>query len=488
MSQQFPISIDSVVGLLGLERSPRYRHGAVSYNVRCPFCDDRKFHMNINTAKNTYNCLHCPGDKSGGGALDLYSRAALGYELRPGKQQNGGNGNVVYKKLAEALHLQSPVQIVATKAARDEIHSVRRASDDQLDKAYGTLLDFRHFALTEAHRRNLLNRGLDVESIERNGYRSMVDFSWVSDYPAAIAYYNRFGLRGIFDRYDSLRNMPFKQRVAGMIVANELQKAGIELYGVPGFFRLSLPNGEKVWSFRIECGMLIPTRNSKGQIVGMQARKDRGSLRYMTVSSKGLPDAVEEGIARLHFPLANSPLKADTRAILIEGPLKADITAARIGENAFFLAQQGVANRVDLPNAFRMLRNHGISELLNAHDMDKITNPHVGAAGKTLQKLAGNEGLSMSWLYWDRDYAWEKYFELASLCRYHGIPVAEHGGSIFERVAGLSDVLFQWKISHSITIDGNGHEEKRYWRDSRKGLDDFLSSGGQISEIFKKQQ
>ena len=45
MFRQFPISIDSVVGLLGLERSPRYRHGAVSYNVRCPFCDDRKFHM-----------------------------------------------------------------------------------------------------------------------------------------------------------------------------------------------------------------------------------------------------------------------------------------------------------------------------------------------------------------------------------------------------------------------------------------------------------
>lgn len=142
---------------------------------------------------------------------------------------------------------------------------------------------------------------------------------------------------------------------------------------------------------------------------------------------------------------------------------------------------------MDLPNAFRMLRSHGISELLNAHDMDKITNPHVGSSGKTLQKLAGNEGIRMSWLYWDQDYAWEKYLELASLCRYHGIPVPEHGSSIFERVAELSGVLFQRKISHSITIDSDGREKKHYWRDSGKGLDDFLSSGGQICDIFKKQ-
>ena len=486
MSQQFPISIDSVVGLLGLERSPQYRHGAVSYNVRCPFCDDRKYHLNINTAKNTYNCLHCPGDKTGGGALDLYSRAALGCELRPGKQRDGGNGSIIYKKLAEALHLQNPMPSVTAKTQRKKSPSVRRASDDRLNAAYSALLDFKHFVLTETHRWNLLKRGLDMESIERNGYRSAVDFSWVNDYPAAIACHNRFGLHDILERYDSLKYIPFKQRVAGLIVANELQKAGIELYGVPGFFRLSLPNGKKVWSFRIECGMLIPTRNSKGQIVGLQARKDRGSLRYMTVSSKGLPDAVVEGIARLHFPLANCHLKADTPAILIEGPLKADIVAARMGENAFFLAQQGVTNRVDLPNAFRMLRSRGVCELLNAHDMDKITNPHVSAAGRTLQKLADDEGLSMSWLYWDRDYAFEKYLELVSLCRYHGIPMPEHGGNIFEKVAGLSDKLFQRKISHSITIDSNGHEEKHYWRDSGKGLDDFLSSGGQISSIFKK--
>ena len=132
MSYGFSISIDQVVDLLGLERDPRHGHGRASYNVKCPFCDDKKYHMNINPGKNAYNCVHCQGDKTGGGALDLYGRAALGVELRPGKTKAGGNGDFIFAKLCEALSISKPDGIVAQRLTRVAPVTPRRASDERL--------------------------------------------------------------------------------------------------------------------------------------------------------------------------------------------------------------------------------------------------------------------------------------------------------------------------------------------------------------------
>ena len=54
MPQKFDV-ID-VINALGLEINPRQSTQQPSFNVRCPFCGDTKFHMNINAEKDLYKC------------------------------------------------------------------------------------------------------------------------------------------------------------------------------------------------------------------------------------------------------------------------------------------------------------------------------------------------------------------------------------------------------------------------------------------------
>ena len=480
MTTQFPISINQVVDFLSLEREPRFRSGATSYNVRCPFCGDRKYHMNINTQKNTYYCFHCSGGKAGGGALDLFSRAFLGCELVPGKTQNGGNGGYIYAKLLEALGLPShSYQRPAVRHSVPKPEPLKRASDSRLHKAYSAVLDFTGFALTGEHRGKLLQRGIREAAIERNGYRSVGGFQWLKECPEASERYRRFRLDRKCGEFEFLRRQPAELRIAGIAVAEHLRKADIDMEGVPGFFRFSVTeDGQKkdIWSFRLETGMLIPTRNRNGEIVCLQARKDRGRLRYMTLSSKGLPGGVSSGISRTHFPKGNAALSANTRVYLTEGPLKADISCDLIGEDSFFIALQGVNNTSELPAVFKEIHDAGITQIFNAMDMDKLTNPHVAAAARAIQEMAGGLGLEMPMMLWDKSHACARYLELAALCRYYGLPVDPAQDSIFLALEAMTDTLHQANIQHSIRFDRSGKEVKEYWKSSSKGIDDYLAA------------
>lgn len=62
---KFSIDIREVVKLLGLKVSPQSDFNGTSFNVRCPFCNDTKYHMNINTVKNAYSCVKCSGGEKG---------------------------------------------------------------------------------------------------------------------------------------------------------------------------------------------------------------------------------------------------------------------------------------------------------------------------------------------------------------------------------------------------------------------------------------
>lgn len=322
--QPFSIQIDSVVDLLQLSRDPKGGGGS-SYQVKCPFCGDSKYHMNINTVKNTYYCFSCGGSRTGGGALDLYGRVALGKELIPGKAEDGGNGSYLYAKLADALGMQRGVVHYARNNGNSQKdYGIRPASDENLNRAYSALLNIRELSLTNFHREKLMERGLDRVSIERNGYRSVLPyFDWGSVFWEDAAEYGRLGIYDAAMKYRQLRRQRKNILVGGYVVARILERQGISMEGVPGFFRLN-----DRWVFRLEPGMLIPTRNRDGLIVGLQTRKDDGDIRYMTVSSKDFPGGVTEKISRAHFPLANAPLTENSKILITEGPLKADVATS----------------------------------------------------------------------------------------------------------------------------------------------------------------
>ena len=61
-----PCDIADVVELLGIRV---VRNTGTQLHCKCPFCDDRKAHLNINLGKNVFRCNRCG---KGGGVLHLY--------------------------------------------------------------------------------------------------------------------------------------------------------------------------------------------------------------------------------------------------------------------------------------------------------------------------------------------------------------------------------------------------------------------------------
>ena len=473
MAEAFSISIDEIVDFLSLEKSPRFSVSSVSYNVRCPWCggDGKKYKMNIDRQKNAYRCVACG---QGGGALDLYGRLRFGTPLVRGKSSNGGNGNTLYHALMEDLHRETTCSVGnhgKQKTQQQNYSVVQRISDTELDRAFSAILKFPYFALSQDHIQNLVKRGLTDEGIQRNGYQTVPEkCEWVSEWPDAVARFRQLGLEEMCRRHERLRRMDDSLLIAGMIVAEELRSQGIEMKGVPGFFRI-----HGIWMFRLEPGMLIPTRNPYGQIVGLQARKDHGNLRYMTASSKDLPEGVTEGISRTHFPLRNQKLDPSTKVYVTEGPLKADVALSLMNGNGYFVAVQGVNNQSELRSIFQGIRARGVKVIWNALDMDKVTNPNVAAAGLKIRKLAKECDLTMRLQCWDEVYGEEKFMELYLLCIQNRIPVRPMR-NVFLEIDRMARALKARGIEHSIIHLPDGTMQKKYWDEKTKGIDDFLLS------------
>ena len=252
--------MSDIIPLIGLPYPP---YGRSNYNVPCPCCDDEPHakHLNINLQKNVFRCPRCGFS---GGIFDLYA-----YYTGIAREE-------VRDALIARLDVQGsipkpehiPVPVVAEVPPTD----IASRSD-----TYTGLLS--KLTLASDHRQNLRNRGLSDEEIDRLGYRTTP--------------------------------------VVGMqTIARQLQSSGYYLSGVPGFYR---KDGK--WSFACESrGILIPVRDSKGRIQGMQIRRDNATRRkFRWVSSTGRTDGCK---AEGWVHIAGEPR---AMVLLTEGPMKADV-------------------------------------------------------------------------------------------------------------------------------------------------------------------
>ena len=417
MPTKFSIEIEQIVDFLGLQRKQGNRQGASSYQVKCPFCQDQKYHMNINVEKNAYSCTHCG---QAGGALDLYGRIAHNTPLIPGKRRAGGNGDVLYAKLYQDLYGDRSAEVRKRPIMEPQYETaILRSSDEQVHNAYHLLLSFPPFQLSVEHRQNLMKRGLNEEVIRRNEYRSIPqDFSWISQYPREYREFLEQDMETKLRNYPQLSHETTEKLIAGYIVGQVLQSQ-CSLEGVPGFYEL-----DGHWMVRVEEGMMIPTRNRVGEIVGLQVRKDKGAVRYKTLSSKDLPKGVTERISRVHFPLHQTPVTAQSVVFLTEGPLKADVASHLYEKESIFFAIQGVNNTGgEFPELLQWLHSQGVTTIYNALDMDKLTNPNVAKASRSIRNKAKDYGLQVQMFAWDEDCAWRTYAKLIALCRWHGFVI-----------------------------------------------------------------
>ena len=212
------------------------------------------------------------------------------------------------------------------------------AALQQRHAAYSDMLD--HLTLLDRHGENLLERGLSEERIRENGYKSM----------------------------------PETER-GRRLIADLLRSCGHELSGLPGFRTYY---GE--WTLSGPNGFLIPVRNKDGLIQGLKIRLDDADApnrKYRWLSSRGLPNGT-----RSYSWVHVTGDRSRKCVFLTEGPLKGDVASFLAGDD-LFICIGGVNALHGLTDTIREL---GVREVVEAMDMDQMTNPNVRKAVLTMRK------------------------------------------------------------------------------------------------------
>lgn len=301
----------------------------------CPFCGDNgpgKHHLSLNTKRDQYHCVLCGAH---GNSVSLYARI------------KGMSNKEAYLELSrETKAYPFPQQPVSQKTERQPL------SLEQRHAAYSDMLEY--LTLLGKHRENLLERGLSMERIQENQYRSMPET----------------------DR-------------SRRLLASLLRACGHELLGLSGFRTYY---GE--WTISGPNGFLIPVRNKDGLIQGLKIRLDNGDAnrKYRWLSSRDLPDGT-----RSYSWIHVTGNTASKRAYLTEGPLKGDV-ASFLGNDALFVCIGGV-------NAIHGLKDTlidlGVREVVEAMDMDQMTNENVRKAvlamRREVQTIPGIKYYKYTW-------------------------------------------------------------------------------------------
>ena len=307
----------------------------------CPFCHDHGPGKYHLSLNTATDQYRCHLCGAHGNSVTLYARLM----------------GVTNREAYQALKQEGKVYPMSRREASPSDAERQPLPLEQRHEAYTAMLD--HLTLLDKHRENLLERGLSEERIAQNQYRSMPET-------------------------DAGRRL----------LAALLCSGGHELLGLPGFRTYY---GD--WKITGPKGFLIPVRNKNGLIQGMKIRlddADKPNRKYRWLSSRDLPNGTRS-YSYIH-------VTGDTtqkRAFLTEGPLKGDV-ASYLAHDALFVCVGGV-------NAIRGLKKTlmglGVSRVVEAMDMDQMTNPDVRNAVLAMRReVQAIKGLKYTKYTWDPAY------------------------------------------------------------------------------------
>lgn len=344
----FPFGIMDIVKLLKLNVR---RTLADSVYVDCPFCGDTRGKMNVNFAKNVWRCNYC-GEH--GGMLELYAKAA--------KVSDTAAYNEVMKALPNSErgkpNLKGSAQ--SPRAPALEIH-----------RTYSEL--FKLLTLTPTHKEHLKSpkRGLSDAQIAQFGFKSTPPKEFCKKLTA------------------------------------DLIKSGCRVQGVPGFYL----HADGYWTVnfsRKTAGILIPAVSWNGLICGIQILLDvpikpegdtsgKAGAKYIWLSSSSKNMGISSGSPLLFIGNTNAKT-----VYVTEGLLKGYISHALTGKT--FIAAAGANNMQQIDTVFEFLKQNGTTLIVEALDMDKLTNPAVRKGAEKIYLAAQKYGLECKRLVWDTAY------------------------------------------------------------------------------------
>lgn len=346
INSNLPCNIEDVVNLLGIHV---VRNTGTQLHCRCPFCNDKKAHLNVKLDKNVFRCNRCG---KGGGILHLYAEA---HEI---------SLNVAYEELCRIFQTGEQAPARCSKAREQIITPKDQIADASTrNNTYSNLLSL--LSLGASHRESLLSRGLSGEDVVRLGYRTT---------PA----------------------------VRSAKIVTELLNRDCILEGVPGFYR-----DEETGAWKLDIrgsGIMLPDRNSNGEIEAIQIRLDKvykSKFNNLTSTEKYC------GTSAACCPHFVGFDESTTVAYLTEGVMKADIAcclSAELGCPRAFVGLTGVGNVNQFLRALTELQNRKITKIKVAFDMDALTNENVKAARERVLKTGTQAGFEMTPLRWNPSY------------------------------------------------------------------------------------
>lgn len=264
-----------------------YSLGKQEIEARCPFCDDTKYHLNLNRIKNQWLCFKC-GER--GNDVSLYSRLHGISNAEAVKELKKRGLGTAQSRIITPLPKASLIKPLMDR------HNV-----------YFDMLSMLRLDVT--HRNDLLNRGLSFANINQFMYKSVPRDPNVQ----------RIIIRKLSERYD--------------------------LKGIPGFYR---SYGEWKMHTPKYGGFFVPVCNHEGYIQGMQIRYDTGDKRYGWFSTTNYPDGtgaqswvhvVGNTLSQEAF-LTEGALKCDVASSLSNGSLYIAVP----GVNAIGLLPEALDN------------------------------------------------------------------------------------------------------------------------------------------------
>jgi hypothetical protein len=310
--------------------------GRVEVQAKCPFCDDRHYHLSFNTDLQCYRCNRCLAK---GNAVTLYA-------------WRFGLSN---RDSAEALIAQN-YALTSVDSYQPRTRSYTAADLQVRHNVYSDFLNLLN--LSDAHKRNLIGRGLSNDYIKRFMYKSVP------------------------------LDAGFRRRVVSTLTETH------DLRGIPGFFTDDHDN----WHMFVkpQGGIFIPICDMNGYIQGLQIRLDHTRHRkYRWFSSNHFKDGT--GAAPWVHVVGDITSPA---ACVTEGALKAD-TASVLSGGKLFIAVPGVHCTDNLPDVLKTLK---IQRVIDGYDMDKTVNPRVSGALTKLQEMLGGLGVAYQPFKWNPQY------------------------------------------------------------------------------------
>ena len=428
----------------------------------CPFCGSRR-KMSLDFEENQYRCPKCGNS---GGVFHIFTHFHLGYDLE--KKAPKAELSKVAKALGEFMG-DTAAQAVS-RPQRPKLpprEKIPVASDDCLDAVYRELYNIPVLRLSDKHRENLHKRGLNDEAINRNGYLTMPENLSVSSYYEGL--YEKSG--GEYRRSRELSWLTKNQICFGLMIAHRVLRNKLDVTGVPGFYKFG-----EYWAYWVNPGMMIPTRNIKGQIVIWQVRRDhltrKDDLRYFTNSCKELPGHTRGRVSRCHFPVANTAIDPGVPLLLTEGPLKADVACHLYGKPVSFVAIPGITTTRDFYDNLPAFQEAGITHICNALDMDRLTNKNVRDGSKAIAETLHKAGFETLEMYWGTSYATNSLISLLLIARLRNIPLPKDTtDSVFARLGEVCEAM-EGKAPTLFCKDEKG--KPMHWESETKGIDDYL--------------